>query len=87
MRPRAPRKRHARTVALVLACLACLTGCVGGCTNLQSAARKDPLKCERDPKCDGKRGRTADCSMQCSDDPACVERCEQVQAPNGRLGR
>lgn len=82
-----PPPRQARAIALVLAALAGLAGGVGGCTNLQSAARKDPLKCERDPKCDGKRGRTADCSMQCSDDPACVERCEQVQAPNGRLGR
>jgi len=45
------------------------------------------MKCERDPKCDKKRGRTQDCSRQCNDDPACMERCEQVQAPNGRLGR
>lgn len=58
-----------------------------GCTSLQKAAQQDPLKCERDAKCDKKRGRTMDCSMQCNDDPACMERCEQVQAPNGRLGR
>jgi hypothetical protein len=44
------------------------------------------MKCERDPKCDKKRGRTMDCSMQCSDDPACVERCETFQAPS-KLGR
>ncbi|MBX3263666.1 MAG: hypothetical protein KIS78_32580 [Labilithrix sp.] len=56
------------------------------CNAAQRAAQEDPMKCERDPKCDKKRGRTADCSMQCSDDPACVERCEQVQAPN-KLGR
>ena len=46
----------------------------------ERAAHEDPMKCERDPKCDKKRGRTQDCSMQCSDDPACVERCEQVQS-------
>ena len=49
------------------------------CNAMQKAASEDPMKCERDPKCDKKRGRTQDCSMQCSDDPACVERCEQVQ--------
>ena len=51
-----------------------------GCGSLEASAAKDPMKCERDPKCDKKRGRTQDCSMQCSDDPACVERCEQVQS-------
>ncbi|MDB4937131.1 MAG: hypothetical protein JWP87_4103 [Labilithrix sp.] len=56
------------------------------CKSMQKAAQEDPLKCERDPKCDKKRGRTADCSRQCNDDPACMDRCEQVQAPNGRLG-
>ena len=59
---------------------------VGGCRAAQRAASEDPMKCERDPKCDKKRGRTMDCSMQCSDDPACVERCETFQAPS-KLGR
>jgi hypothetical protein len=27
-----------------------------------------------------------DCSQQCSDDPACVERCEIIQVPNKGLG-
>lgn len=58
-----------------------------GCATMQKAAAEDPMKCERDPKCEKKRGRAADCSRQCSDDPACVERCEQVSYPNGRLGR
>ncbi len=53
---------------------------LGGCAASQRAAQQDPMRCERDPKCERKRGRTADCSLQCSDDPACVERCEQVQA-------
>lgn len=56
------------------------------CGAAERAAHEDPMKCERDPKCEKKRGRTQDCSMQCSDDPACVERCEQVQAPT-KLGR
>lgn len=68
---------------LVLSVLLTLVG--SGCSAARRAAHEDPMRCERDPKCDKKRGRTADCSMQCSDDPACVERCEQVQAPN-KLG-
>lgn len=59
---------------------------LGACHAAQKAAQEDPMKCERDPKCEKKRGRTADCSLQCSDDPACMERCEQFQAPN-KLGR
>jgi hypothetical protein len=59
------------------------------CSAARKAAEEDPMKCERDPKCQKKRGGTADCSRQCSDDPACVERCEQVQQQSGggRLGR
>lgn len=60
---------------------------LGACRSMEKAAQEDPMKCERDPKCDKKRGQTADCSRQCSDDPACVERCEQIQQQNGRLGR
>ena len=56
------------------------------CSGLQKAAREDPMKCERDAKCDKKRTRTHDCSTQCIDDPACMSRCEQVQSPNGGLG-
>ncbi|HVH45707.1 MAG TPA: hypothetical protein VM925_25305 [Labilithrix sp.] len=58
---------------------------VGACGPARRAAQQDPMRCERDPKCEKKRGRTADCSMQCSDDPACMERCEQIQAPT-KLG-
>ena len=58
---------------------------LASCKTLQKSASEDPMKCERDPKCEKKRGRTADCSMQCSDDPACMERCEQIQAPT-KLG-
>lgn len=76
------------SAALVLVLATALaSGLGGGCKSLQKSAQEDPLKCERDPKCDKKRGRTMDCSRQCNDDPACMDRCEQVQAPNGRLGR
>ena len=63
-----------RSLALVMLALASF-----GCAATEKAAREDPMKCERDPKCEKKRGRTADCSRQCSDDPACMDRCEQVQ--------
>jgi hypothetical protein len=66
--------------------LALVIGSMIACNAAQRAAQQDPMKCERDPKCDKKRGRTADCSRQCNDDPACMDRCEQVQGPNGRLG-
>lgn len=57
-----------------------------GCGAARRAAAQDPMSCERDPKCDKKRGGVADCSRQCTDDPACMERCEQVQQPTGGLG-
>jgi hypothetical protein len=72
--------------ALLLLVLAA-SPALGACSTLEKSAREDPMKCERDPKCEKKRGRQADCSTQCADDPACVERCEQVQQSNGRLGR
>ncbi|MBN9165439.1 MAG: hypothetical protein BGO98_16210 [Myxococcales bacterium 68-20] len=75
----------ARHLYIVLAAFLALAPSVA-CSAAQKAAREDPMRCERDPKCEQKRGRTADCSMQCSDDPACVERCEQIQAPT-KLGR
>ncbi len=50
-----------------------------GCGSLEKGASQDPMKCERDPKCDRKRGNSQDCSTQCNDDPACMERCEEVQ--------
>jgi hypothetical protein len=76
---------HRRTT-LRAVLLASALGLVGGCAATQKAAQEDPMKCERDPKCDKKRGRTADCSLQCSDDPACMDRCEQMQQGT-RLGR
>lgn len=72
--------------AVVGVIVAITMGLLGGCKSLEKAAKQDPLKCERDAKCDKKRGRTLDCSRQCNDDPECMDRCEQVQAPNGGLG-
>ena len=66
---------------LALVALSCVA-----CSVAQRAAQDDPMKCERNPECEKKRGRAYDCSLQCSDDPACVERCEQIQAPS-KLGR
>lgn len=74
-----------KTLALVL-CLAATFGAAVSCKSMQKAAQEDPMKCERDPKCEKKRGRTMDCSRQCNDDPACMDRCQQVQVTNGGLG-
>lgn len=56
---------------------------VGACHMSEVAASRDPQRCERDPKCQSKQGRTQDCSRQCNDDPACVDRCEQIQQSTG----
>lgn len=55
---------------------------VCGCGSMQNAAAKDPMKCERDPSC-AKHERAFDCSSQCADDPACVDRCREVQETAG----
>ena len=49
------------------------------CASAQSAAARDPMKCERDPNCSRGRSSYADCTRQCVDNPECVARCEQVQ--------
>jgi len=53
-----------------------------GCASLGASASQDPMKCERDPKCE-KKNRAADCSVQCADDPACVARCSEVNQGTG----
>jgi hypothetical protein len=73
--------------ALVILATGLLLVCsLAACKTLEKSASEDPMKCERDPKCNKKRDKSADCSRQCNDDPACMSRCEQVQAPNGPLG-
>ena len=59
-----------------------------GCAKVTAAAANDPMRCERDPGCQ-KRNRHQDCSLQCVDDPACMQRCEEVRAtsPSSGLGR
>ncbi len=59
---------------------------LAGCGSMEKAAAKDPMKCERDPKCTNKR-KEADCSTQCADDPACLDRCRQIQITSGGAGR
>jgi hypothetical protein len=52
------------------------------CHSMQAAAANDPMKCERDPNCKNHQ-RAFDCSTQCTDDPACVERCSEIQQQTG----
>lgn len=76
-----------RVSSVVLATvLGLLTLSAVGCGHLEKAAAKDPQKCERDPKCQ-KRDRMNDCSTQCADDPACVDRCTQMNQSTGAGGR
>jgi hypothetical protein len=56
---------------------------MGGC-GAHKYATKDPLKCERDPTCQQKRGD--DCWTQCVDDPECVDRCRQIQGAQDGMG-
>jgi hypothetical protein len=58
----------------------------GACGSLQKAAAQDPQRCERDPKCQ-KRDRMNDCTTQCVDDPACMDRCRQFNQQTGAGGR
>ena len=57
-----------------------------GCGSLEKNAAKDPMKCERDPKCPNRR-RGNDCYTQCADDPACVDRCREVEVSAGISGK
>jgi hypothetical protein len=65
-------------MAMLLACAA-----VAGCAASQSAAARDPMRCERDPACARARGKYIDCDQQCQDDPECVNRCKQARPDNG----
>jgi hypothetical protein len=67
--------------------LAALAAGSAGCGTTQAAAAKDPVKCERDPKCGKYRGRYPDCTQQCADDWECVKRCEEVQQSIDAPGR
>jgi hypothetical protein len=58
-----------------------------GCGSFTRAQAKDPQRCERDPKCARKRGKSNDCSTQCSDDPVCEQRCREFEITAGTAGR
>jgi hypothetical protein len=51
---------------------------LAGCAATEAAAAKDPMRCERDPKCAGHADKSRDCVTACVDDPACIDRCRQV---------
>ncbi len=55
---------------------ACLA--VMGCGAVETAAANDPQKCERDPKCQNKKGKYNDCATACVDNIECMDRCQQV---------
>ena len=61
--------------------LFCLLALLAGCGAVEKAAANDPVKCERDPKCQTKQGNSRDCATACSDNIECMERCQQI---NGR---
>lgn len=68
--------RWRASLVLVLAVLGAL---IAGCAASERAAQKDPQKCERDPECAKKRGKSRDCTTQCVDNIECMERCESIQ--------
>ncbi|MFO0669821.1 MAG: hypothetical protein U0235_09375 [Polyangiaceae bacterium] len=61
-----------------LAALLSITA-LAGCGEVQKAAAKDPMKCERDPDCVQKSGKSKDCATQCADNIDCMQRCQQIQ--------
>lgn len=76
-----------RLVTILLGVLLLAPPALVGCgPSLENAAAKDPQKCERDPKCK-KDDKSLDCSTQCADDPACVDRCREIQTQTGTMGR
>jgi hypothetical protein len=67
------RRRAAGAIgAFALACVSV------ACATMQSAAARDPMKCERDPNCTERADKSKDCITQCVDDPACTDRCREV---------
>jgi len=65
--------------ALVALAAVALAGCAKAGDAVVNAASKDPMKCERDPKCSRYRSSYVDCTQQCVDDPECMRLCEQIQ--------
>jgi len=71
-----------RFFSLASLALASFALALGACASMQAAAANDPAKCERDPNCKN-HSRAFDCNTQCTDDPACMERCAEVQEQTG----
>ena len=76
--PTRPWRAFARSAALVSLLAMVGIACVG-CGSLERAAAKDPLKCERDPACARTTEKNSDCTSQCVDDPACMDRCREMR--------
>jgi hypothetical protein len=66
----------ARDLLFLLVVASCSLGLA--CSTVQNAAAQDPMKCERDPKCTSHQDKSKDCVTSCVDDPACIERCQEV---------
>lgn len=75
-----------RRVLLLAVASSLVLALSNGCGHVERAAAKDPQKCERDPKCQ-RRDRMNDCTTQCVDDPACMDRCQQMNQQTGVGGR
>ncbi|MGO8992865.1 MAG: hypothetical protein ACLQVI_06030 [Polyangiaceae bacterium] len=71
-----------RSFALLVLLAGLAAPLLGACASMQAAAANDPMKCERDPSCKNHQ-RSFDCSTQCADDSACVERCSEIQQQTG----
>ena len=65
--------------------VAVLLVAAASCKTLQTAAAKDPVKCERNPNCASRSEKSRDCATQCADDPECMKRCESVQQGIDRM--
>ena len=50
-----------------------------GCSSVEKAAARDPMKCERDPECAGRLEKSRDCATSCADNIDCMKRCEEVR--------
>lgn len=50
-----------------------------GCSSVERAAARDPMKCEQDPDCENRAAKSHDCSTACADNIDCMRRCEEVR--------
>jgi hypothetical protein len=72
-----PRGRVVRGLMRRLVLAFALVGL--GCSAVEKAAARDPMRCERDPACAGKLDKSRDCATACADDVDCTRRCEEVR--------